>query len=104
MEDMRLSDLTVGTLCRIGITLSTYFWMPAALLLGMAGALGKLPASGLAEAGGIIGFVVGMFRGICCSIVTDAMLVLGALGYAVARWGWGAATFTLHGRKRRARR
>ena len=103
MEDMRLSDLTIGTLCRIGITLSTYFWMPAALLLGITGAVGNLPVAGFAGANGIIGFCVGLFQGICCSVATDAVLVLGALGYAVARRGWGAASFTLQVRKCRAR-
>lgn len=104
MEDMRLSDLTIGTLCRIGITLSTYFWMPAALLLGIVGALGDVPLAGLAAARGIVGFCVGLLQGICCSVATDVMLVLGALGYAVAQQVWGAATFTLKIRKRRARR
>lgn len=40
---MRLSSLTTGTICRIGIALSTCFWIPAALLMGIAGAMGLLP-------------------------------------------------------------
>ncbi|WP_237713927.1 hypothetical protein [Novosphingobium sp. Rr 2-17] len=99
---MRMSDLTIGTLCRIGITLSTYFWVPAALLLGIVGALGDLPVAGLADAGGIVGFCVGLLQGICCSVATDVMLVLGAIGYTIAQRGWGAPTFTLKARKPRA--
>lgn len=96
MPDIRLSDLTIGTICRIGITLSTCFWMPVSLLLGIAGAMGAMPIDGLQrDAGGFVGFVGGTLQGIGCSIAMDLMVILGALGLAVAQRLWGGGTFNL---------
>jgi hypothetical protein len=96
MADIRLCDLTLGAVCRIGITLSTCFWMPVSLLLGVAGAFGALPVESLqGDATGMVGFVSGFLQGIACSIATDAMLVLGALSLAIASRVWGGGAFVL---------
>lgn len=82
----RLSDLTLGSICRIGITLSSCFWLPASLLMGLAGASGVLPDLGAgANPAGPMGFASGFLQGIGCSIANDAVLVLGALCFAVMR-------------------
>lgn len=96
MADIRLSDLTLGTICKIGITLSTCFWMPASLLLGIAGALGELPVESFnRDASGVVGFFGGFLQGIGCSIATDVILVLGAIGLTIASRAWGGGAFVL---------
>ena len=101
METIRLHDLTAGTLCRIGITLSSYFWLPASVLWGIVVASGILPAMGLGESHSrVIGFMSGFGQGIASSIVTDAAILLGVLSYALARRSWGAVNFTLELRQR----
>ena len=76
MTDIRLADLTIGTTCRIGIALSTCFWMPVSLLLGIAGALGAMPVEALQrDTRGLVGFVGGSLQGIGCSIAMDIILV-----------------------------
>ncbi len=100
MPEYRLSDLTIGTICRIGIALSTCFWMPVSLLLGIAGVMGALPGDGpQGDRRGFIGFVAGALQGIGCSIMMDVMLVLGALGMVAAQRIWGGGDFTLRQRK-----
>ncbi|WP_068082156.1 hypothetical protein [Novosphingobium rosa] len=87
---VRLSDLTLGSICRIGITLSSCFWLPASLLMGLAAASGVLPDLGVGpNAPGLMGFASGFLQGIGCSIANDVVVVLGALGFAVMR-GFGA--------------
>ncbi|GGE96888.1 hypothetical protein [Sphingomonas prati] len=105
MADVRLSDLTFGTICRIGITLSTCFWMPASLLLGIAGAMGAMPVEGLQrDPRGVVGFIGGALQGIGCSIIMDVVLVLGALGMVAAQRVWGDGDFDLRQRKTGASR
>lgn len=58
MDTLRLSDFTFSTICRIGITLSTCFWTPASLLLGVAGAMDVMPVQGLqGDTHGVLGFI-----------------------------------------------
>jgi len=100
MDNLRLSDLTFGTICRIGITLSTCFWMPASLLLGIASAMGTMPVQGLQrDPRGVVGFIGGALQGIGCSIAMDVALVLGTLGIFAAQRIWGGSDFVLGRRK-----
>lgn len=90
LSDLRLSDLTLGSVCRIGITLSSCFWLPASVLMGLAVASGVLPDLGAgANQSGLIGFASGFLQGIGCSIANDVVVVLGAVGFSVMR-GFGA--------------
>lgn len=98
---MRLSSLTTGTICRIGIALSTCFWIPAALLMGIAGAMGLLPDPDLGFVPrGFPGFAGGFLQGIGCSIVNDLVVVLGAVGFALLRGTLGAPDPVLKQRRR----
>lgn len=100
MATVRLSDLTFGTICRIGITLSTCFWIPCSLLLGLLGMTGGLPlASPQHGTGGTVGFISGALQGIGYSILMDVMLVLGALSLIVSQRIWGGGSFDLPVRK-----
>jgi hypothetical protein len=100
MLDIRLSDLTIGTICRIGITPSSCFWMPVSLLFGIAGGSGAMPIEAWKhDASGFVGFVGGALQGIGCSLVTDVALVLGALGVVGAQRMWGRGDFALRQRR-----
>jgi hypothetical protein len=80
LSDLRLSDFTLGSICRIGITLSSCFWFPASLLMGLAAAGGFLPDLGAGpNAPGLMGFVSGFLQGLA---VRSPMMVL----WCWARW------------------
>ncbi|MAW99381.1 MAG: hypothetical protein CMN72_06940 [Sphingomonas sp.] len=100
MTDISFSDLSFGTICRIAVTLSTCFWIPVSILLGIVGATGATPIEGLHHhVNGFASFVAGAAQGIGMSVAMDVMLVAGALSALVAHRLWGGATFRLKLRK-----
>jgi hypothetical protein len=82
-DSIRMADLTTGSLCKIGVTLSSCFWLPVALAMGVAAAAGYLPMGGAAEP--LVRFVIAALQGIAASLATDVLLVVGAVTFSASR-------------------
>lgn len=95
-DDIRLNDLTLGSLCRIGFVLSACFWVPAGIALGIAAMTGVATVEWMGQpAPGLAGFAMGIVHGLVGALLTDAMLALGALVLCVARLRWRGPRLSL---------
>lgn len=79
-DTIRLADLTLGSLCRIGLILSTAFWLPASLLLGIAAVAGAAEVEWMgAPASTAVALPVALLQGLAAALLCDAALASGAL-------------------------
>lgn len=79
-DEVRLNDMTFGSLCRIGLVLSVCFWLPAGIVLGLAALGGAVEVDWMGKpATGLAGLVTCIVQGLGGALLTASALALGAL-------------------------
>lgn len=79
-DTIRLADLTLGSLCQIGLILSTAFWLPAGLLLGIGAVAGVAEVDWMGRpVSTAAALPVAVLQGLAAALLFDAALAVGAL-------------------------
>lgn len=79
-QSIHLTDLTLGSLCRIGLILSTAFWLPVSLLFGVAALTGAAEVDWMGTPVPTAAAIpVAILQGLAAALLSDAALALGAL-------------------------
>jgi hypothetical protein len=85
-DTVRLADLTLGSLCEIGLILSTAFWLPTSLLFGVAAVAGAAEVEWMgAPVSTAAALPVALLQGLAAALLSDAALAGGALVLTILR-------------------